>query len=266
MKGKFFIVIICGILLGCGEKKCNIEQGSDVEKLLFNVGGVEFSLVRVEPGTFVMGDNGNFFRKPAIGSKPAHKVTISKAFYIGQTEVTQELYAEVMGDNPSNYYECPNLPVEHVSYNNAVAFCKRISAILGKTFTLPTEAQWEYASLDGNLGLNKKKKFSGCNDIDDVGWYFGNSEFKTHEVAMKKPNKLGVYDMTGNVCEWCLDTYDIYPDKELVDPCVLTSSKSNVYRGGAWLFKDKMCQIKQRYMDEPNFKSDYLGFRIVMIP
>ena len=138
--------------------------------------------------------------------KPAHQVTLSD-YYIGETEVTQALWKAVMGTNPSNFKGDSN-PVEKVSWNDCQEFIRKLNSLTGRTFRLPTEAEWECAARGGNQ--SKGYKYSGSNKIKDVAWYDGNSKDKTHAVKTKPSNELGLYDMSGNVNEWCWDLYGAY--------------------------------------------------------
>ena len=223
--------------------------------------GVKMELVKVEAGTFVMGarDGGN------KGNAREHEVTLTQNFYIGSSEVTQAQYQSVMGNNPSGF-KGDDLPVEQVSWSNAMTFCAKLNkmgkAPRGWTFTLPTEAQWEYAARGGNKSRNFT--YSGSNDFDEVAWHEGNSGEKTHPVAQKKANELGLYDMSGNVWEWCLDLYEVgyASDPEfLMD----NTGQFRVNRGGSWYYLAKFCSSSSRDCDAPGFCDDDVGFRVVLV-
>ena len=223
--------------------------------------GVKLELVKVEAGTFVMGshDGGN------KGNEKEHEVTLTRDFYIGSTEVTQAQYQAVTGNNPSGF-KGDDLPVEQVSWNDAMGFCAKLNQ-LGKApkgwkFTLPTEAQWEYAARGGNKSHNFT--YCGSNDFEEVAWHVGNSGQKTHPVARKKANELGLYDMSGNVWEWCLDRYEVgYAN----DPEFLTDNrgKFRVNRSGSWYYLAKFCRPSSRDCDAPGFSDDDVGFRVVLV-
>lgn len=176
----------------------------------FTVNGVSFKMITVEGGTFTMGASDDD-EEAYYNEKPAHEVTLS-SYSIGETEVTQALWLAVMGSNPSRFTGDLTRPVECVSWNDCQAFIIKLNQLTGKTFRLPTEAEWEIAARGGNESMGYK--YAGGNDINEVAWYRGNSSSKTHPVATKAPNELGLYDMSGNVFEWCSDWYDSYTDAD----------------------------------------------------
>ena len=176
----------------------------------FTVGGVSFTMVKVEGGTFKMGATSEQGSDVYDNEKPAHSVTLS-SYYIGQTEVTQELWQAVMGSN----YKGAKRPVECVSWNDCQEFISKLNEKTGKNFRLPTEAEWEYAARGGKSGGTK---YSGSNTIGDVAWYTDNSGGTTHDVATKRANELGIYDMSGNVWEWCSDWYGDYSSSSQSNP------------------------------------------------
>ena len=164
--------------------------------------GISIDMVRVEAGTFTMGATAEM-KNPDDDEKPTHQVTLTNDYYIGKYEVTQALWKAVMGNNPSEY-KGDNLPVEKVSWNDCQEFLSKLNRITGKTFRLPTEAEWEYAARGGNK--SRGYQFSGSSNLSDVAWYDDNSGYVTHAVGSKQSNELGIYDMTGNVWEWCHNT------------------------------------------------------------
>ena len=237
--------------------------------LEFDVKGVRFVMVPVAGGTFTMGATAEQGDEAMDREKPAHKVTLS-SYYIGQTEVTQELWTVVMGSNPSRFKgKGANLPVEWVSWDDCQEFIKKLNAITGKRFRLPTEAEWEYAARGGSKG--KGYKYSGSNNIEDVAWYWKNSgdsylpgndgdwdwdkieenNCRTHPVATKSPNELGIYDMSGNVGEWCQDLYGDYESTTApqVNPTGATSGSYRVRRGGEWGINAECCRSSYRIGD-----------------
>ena len=175
------------------------EMVEDVETITVN--GVSFDMIKVEGGAYKMGSNDGY-----SDEKPVHDETVV-TFQIGKTEVTQELWRAVMGTNPSYFKGEANLPVEMVSWTKCNEFIAKLNELTGRNFRLPTEAEWEYAARGGNK--SQGYTYSGSNTIGDVAWYFGNSGDKTHPVAQKQPNELGIYDMSGNVWEWTSDKYSI---------------------------------------------------------
>ena len=244
------------------------------ETMTLKVGDAEFSLSRVDAGTFTIGPVAGD-KNVTADEKPAHKVDLTQRFYIGQTEVTQELYKAVMGTNPSKFSGA-NLPVEQVSYNDAMEFCKRLSEQTGRTFTLPTEAQWEYAAYGGHRGT--RTLYSGSDNIGTVGCYIGNAPdylvFNTETnrydtirhtiaVAQKQPNVLGIYDMTGNVREWCADAWGPLSEAEVTDP-VCTHGGERVYRGGCCNDSAQYCRAAYREAISPSSKGFSIGFRLAI--
>ena len=178
----------------------NICFKVEVNSGRFMVNGVSFEMVRVEGGTFHMGATSEQKDEAWDREKPVHSVTLS-SYYIGKTEVTQALWQAVMGSNPSNF-KGSNLPVECVCWNDCQEFIQKLNSLTGRNFRLPTEAEWEFACRGGNN--SRGYKYSGSNNLGSVAWYDDNSGGQTHPVATKAPNELGIYDMSGNVWEWCL--------------------------------------------------------------
>lgn len=226
------------------------------------VKGVEFSMVKVEGGTFTMGatkDQGS----NNSNQRPTHKVSLS-TFYIGETEVTQELWQAVMGNNPSKF-KGAKLPVENVSWNDCQQFIAKLNKLTGRRFRLPTEAEWEFAARGGNS--SKGYKFAGSNNPDNVAWHQGNSGNKPHNVGTKKANELGIYDMSGNVWEWCQDWFGSYSSNAQTNPKGPSSGTDHLNRGGAWCHESKFAPVFFRGSSgKPDRKVDNLGFRLVLEP
>lgn len=217
-------------------------------------------MVKVEGGTFTMGATSEQGSDAFDKEKPTHKVTLSD-YMIAKIEVTQELWQAVMGSNPS-YFKGNNLPVEHVSWNDCQEFIKKLNSLTGLNFRLPTEAEWEYAARGGNK--SKGYKYSGSNDIDSVAWYYGNSSSKTHAVATKSPNELGLYDMSGNVWEWCSDWYGSYSSGSQTNPKGPSSGSYRVNRGGSWVSNAGYCRVSFRNGYYPGNRSSRLGLRLAL--
>lgn len=220
-------------------------------------------MVYVQGGTFTMGCTSGGC---GDNERPAHKVTVD-GFYIGKFEITQAQYRAVMGENPSQF-RGDNLPVENVSWFKAMEFCDRLSKITGKKYTLPTEAQWEFAARGGVK--SKGYQYSGSNTIGDVAWYYGNSYSlgsNTHAVGTKAANELGIYDMSGNVEEWCADWYGSYSSSAVTNPTGPTFGYSHVFRGGSYKVDraGSECLIPLRFGGTPS-NGVYTGFRVVMVP
>lgn len=233
--------------------------------LTFMVDGVNFKMVLVEAGTFTMGANEGD-TEAYDKELPRHEVSLTQDYYIAETEVTQELYTAVMGSNPSYFTEGSNLPVERVSHNDAQLFCISLSSLTGRNFTLPTEAQWEYAARGGHKAPASTTLYAGSNDVDAVAWHDDISGKKTHPVAFKASNALGLYDMSGNVWEWCLDWYSDYGNGAETNPQGPASGSSRVSRGGSCFNVAKSCRVSHRNSDNPTHSDKNLGFRIVMLP
>lgn len=216
----------------------------------------DFDMVYVEGGTFTMGATSEQGSDAYSDESPAHSVTVSD-FYIGKYEVTQAQWRAVMGSNPSKF-KGDNLPVEQVSWNDIQKFITKLNTMTGKTFRLPTEAEWEYAARGGNK--SKGYKYSGSNTLDNVGWYY-NSGGKTHPVGQKQPNELGLYDMSGNVWEWCQDWYGSYSSSSQTNPTGPSSGSYRVLRGGDWgmIF---WRNIYSRTYARPDKGRSYNGFRL----
>jgi formylglycine-generating enzyme required for sulfatase activity len=197
----------------------------------FTVNGVTFEMVTVDGGTFLMGATPEQGENVRDNEKPVHEVTLS-SYLIGQTEVTQELWLAVMGNNPS--YHTGNLqrPVDMVSWMDCQEFISRLNQLTGKTFRLPTEAEWEYAARGGNK--SQGYRYAGSDDMLAVAWCENNSENSTHPVGTKAPNELGLYDMTGNVWEWCNDWYKRYTEEAQINPTGPETGNNRVLRGGCW--------------------------------
>ena len=225
----------------------------------YTVAGVSFAMVPIEGGTFTMGATAEQGNDAEHIEKPAHQVTLSN-YSIGQTEVTQELWLAVMGSNPSNF-KGNNMPVEQVSWNDCQTFITKLNQMTGKSFRLPTEAEWEYAARGGNR--SRGYKYAGSNAIDDVAWY--DNTTTTHAVATKAPNELGLYDMGGNVWEWCRDWYDSYSSTAQTNPTGSASGSFRVSRGGSWNSGLAVyCRVSNRGYLTPSNANNRLGLRLAL--
>ncbi len=221
---------------------------------------VKFNMILVKNGIFKMGAT-----KEQEGAdddeKPVHWVTISRDFYMGETEVTQDLWEYIMYENPSAFVD-PQKPVESITWLECQEFIKRLNSITGYNFRLPTEAEWEFAARGGNN--SKKTQYSGSSDPDEVAWHYGNCN-STQVVKSKKPNELGLYDMSGNVWEFCFDYKCKYPKEDVTDPIGSEASKNRVRRGGAWRSEgvgELRTSFRRRI--EQNSSENDIGFRLVM--
>ena len=227
---------------------------------VFTVNGVSFTMKPVAGGTFTMGATPEQGSDAYDDEKPIHQVTLSD-YYIGETEVTQELWQAVMGNNPSKF-KGSNHPVENVSWDDCQEFIKELNRITGKKFRLPTEAEWEYAARGGNK--SKGYKYSGSNNLSDVAWYDGNSGSNTHAVKTKSPNELGIYDMSGNVWEWCNDRWGSYNSNAQTNPAGPSSGSRRVNRGGGWNGGARICRVSLRSRNAPGSRYDCLGLRLAL--
>ena len=233
---------------------------SDAETIRVN--GVSFKMIKVEGGTFTMGATPEQGSDAEEFEYPAHQVTLS-SFSIGETEVTQALWKAVMGNNPSSFKIDDNLPVEWVSWQDCQEFITKLNQMTGKQFRLPTEAEWEYAARGGNK--SKGYKYSGSNDVNEVAWYWMNCGSITHPVGTKKANELGVYDMSGNVQEWCNDFWSDYTEEAQTNPTGPTTGVVRVVRGGGWGNSDPAsCRVSFRDNEYPVYSSTSRGLRLAM--
>jgi formylglycine-generating enzyme required for sulfatase activity len=226
----------------------------------FAVNGVSFRMVAVEGGTFRMGATKDMDPDAYGWEGPVHSVTLSD-YYIGETEVTQELWQAVMGSNPSRFIGNLQRPVEKVSWNDCRTFIGKLNELTGGSFRLPTEAEWEYAARGGNK--SRGYKYSGSDNIGDVAWCAGNSDVTTHAVKTKSPNELGIYDMSGNVYEWCQDWYGDYSSAAQTNPKGPSSGSARVYRGGSWACDAAPCRCTDRGYNPPASAYSNRGLRLV---
>ena len=250
-----------------------LQGNTEPSEQTFNVNGVEFKMIKVEGGTFSMGATSEQGSDAYDDEKPVHSVTLSD-YYIGETEVTQELWEAVMGSNPSEF-KGNNLsfftgnnqrPVESVSWNDCQEFIKKLNQLTGKEFRLPTEAEWEYAARGGKY--SRGYKYSGSNNADEVAWYDSNSGSKTHPVKTKKDNELGLYDMSGNVWEWCNDWYGDYQSYSQTNPTGPSRGERRVLRGGSWCYycdwRDWRVRVSYRGDGTPDDRYRDSGLRLAL--
>ncbi len=238
------------------------EYGGGFSNQTITVNGVSFEMVYVEGGSFNMGATTEQGSEAESDEKPVHSVTLSD-YYIGRCEVTQELWEAVMGSNPS-YFKGAQKPVESVSWNDCQEFVSRLNSLTGRTFRLPTEAEWEYAARGGNKSLHYK--YSGSGNIGNVAWYFDNSGSSTHAVGTRTANELGIYDMSGNVREWCSDWYGDYSAGAQTNPQGPSSGSRRVLRGGSWFSDAGCCQVSYRSATIPDINGSNHGLRLVLVP
>lgn len=245
-----------------------------LENKTFTVNGVTFEMIAVKGGTFTMGCTSEQGGDCDDDEKPSHSVTLGD-YYIGKFEVTQELWYAVMGTTVSQQRdqadkswslrgEGNNYPMYYISWNECQEFVRKLNQKTGANFRLPTEAEWEYAARGGNK--SNGYKYSGSNSIDNVAWYDGNSGSKTHPVGAKTPNELGIYDMSGNVWEWCQDWYGNYSSSSQTNQQGPSSGSHRVLRGGSWYFSARVCRVSNRCDYYPGNRLSDLGFRLALVP
>ena len=235
------------------------EQLSNGGDLTINANGVYFTMKHVQGGTFQMGSNDS---EADSDEQPVHSVTVS-SFYMAETEVTQALWKAVMGSNNNpSYWKGDNLPVEEVSWNDCQEFIRKLNQLTGKNFRLPTEAEWEFAARGGNK--TNGYKYAGSNAIGNVAWYDGNSNQQTHPVETNLPNELGLFDMSGNVWEWCQDWYGDYSSGSQTNPQGPSSGSSRVLRGGSWGDRARSCRVSYRGYFDPGGRISGDGFRLCL--
>ena len=272
----FVLILLTVISTSCGKDEPGNTDKKQTET--FTVNGVTFKMVAIKGGTFTMGATDEHVSDPYF-EQPAHEVTLS-SYCIGQTEVTQDLWQAVMGSNPSyytSYYTSRNnyatnlqRPVEFVSWNDCQTFITKLNQLTGKMFRLPTEAEWEFAARGGNK--SRGYKYSGSNNLDDVALYWfsipsevvDKSGYGTQTVATKAPNELGLYDMSGNVWEWCQDWLDRYSSDAQTNPVGPSTGYGRVFRGGSWLNHAYNCRVSLRVGYDPTSTVDCIGLRLAL--
>ena len=270
------LLMDCSSVMDENFDELKIAANSFIERMLnyntipgmFSVNGVTFQMIPVEGGTFTMGVDSVMVEAGIANSDelPAREITLAP-YSIGQTEVTQELWQAVMGNNPSGFAGDPKRPVEQVSWTDCQEFISRLNAITGKNFRLPTEAEWEYAARGGNK--SRGTLYAGSDNIDEVAWYYNNSyvvgtdseDYGTHVVGTKHSNELGLYDMSGNVHEWCSDIYGPY---DMEQPVESDSSSRYVIRGGCWFSVSKDCRSTSRNSETGSMRFYTTGLRLAL--
>ena len=234
----------------------------------YTVNGVSFDMITMQGGTFTMGATEDQITYADNSEKPPHQVTLS-TYQIGKTEVTQELWEAVTGKSLSQiarangwtlYGDGPDYPMYYITWDDCQEFITKLNELTGQQFRMPTEAEWEYAARGGNK--SKGFTFSGSNNIADVAWYSENSSNRSCPVANKAPNELGIYDMSGNVWEWCSDWYGDYSDAPQTNPTGPETGTEHVVRGGCWGALVSGSHLSNRISYVPTFHSNSVGLRL----
>ena len=215
-----------------------------------------YDMVWVEGGSFLMGVTSKHYNIALSNEEPVHKVTLS-GFFISKYEVTQELWTAVMGENPSQFGGNLRRPTETVTWNDCQDFIRKLNQLTMKTFRLPTEAEWEYAARGGNQSAGYT--YAGNNICGRVAWYISDS---TYPVGQKQPNELGLYDMSGNVWEWCHDWYDSYTAYDQTNPLGPSYGPGRVIRGGSSREEAKSCRVASRRKETPTYSAAWIGLRL----
>ena len=272
MKNLFYLGLCFDLFAERNKKNDNkLIVGKDFTE---TVSDLSFDMVYVKGGTFRMGATEEQQEEEADDEKPIHQVILSD-YYIGRCEVTQGMWMAVMETSVGEQRdkankEWPlagvgdNYPMYYISWDEAQEFLTKLNQLTGKKYVLPTEAQWEYAARGG--AKSKGYKYSGSNEFDDVAWYDDNSGSSPHPVGTKAPNELGIYDMSGNVWEWCSDWFGEYTDATQTDPVGPVSGFGRVNCGGSWSNYARGCRVSKRSGDDPSYRGHLLGFRVALLP
>ena len=232
----------------------------DFKNITITVKGQKIEMVAVEGGTFSMGATAEQASEADSYEKPVHSVTLSD-FYICKYEVTQELWKAIMGSNPSRF-SGDNLPAEQISWVDCQKFIAKLNELTKREFRLPTESEWEYAARGGKK--SKGYKYAGSNNVDNVAWYESNCGTSTHKVGSKASNELGLYDMSGNVWEWCQDLYGQYPSEPQTNPSGPSSGTIRIFRGGGVFAPATQCRVAKRAGNSDDYSHYNLGLRLAL--
>ena len=245
------------IKITCGNTSINVKIKQKATNMDFVPTVVDIEMIFVEGGTFTMGSTPDY-----DNAYPPHQVTLS-SFNIGKFQITQGQWEAIMGSNPSYFKKGDNYPVERVSWDDVQEFINELNALTGKNYRLPTEAEWEYAARDRS---SNGYSYSGSSIVGDVAWYSTNSASSTHEVGTKAPNQLGIYDMSGNVFEWCSDLYGRYSSSAQTNPTGPSTGSGRTYRGGCWLNTSVGCRVSFRPEEgaPEDIRSNMMGFRLAL--
>jgi formylglycine-generating enzyme required for sulfatase activity len=252
MKNLFLPLVLISFLLvfSCSKDKDPEPDNSDLDT---------YHMVLVKGGSFLMGCTSEQGDDCFSREEPVHVVTLSD-FYISKYEVTQQLWRDIMGENPSYFQNCDQCPVEQVSWEDIQEFLVKLNEKTGKNYRLPTEAEWEYAARGG--AQSAYSRYSGSDEVGLVAWYDDNSDGKTHPIGGRKANELGLYDMSGNVVEWCQDWFGPYSPSPQSDPQGPGEGSNRVQRGGSWSVTPQLCSVSIRFIRVPALRNSNVGFRL----
>ncbi|MDE6494318.1 MAG: formylglycine-generating enzyme family protein [Bacteroidales bacterium] len=261
---------LLAVLASCGKEKATDSHRDYVENAL----GLKLDMVYVEGGSFAMGATEEQGEDALDNEKPVRTVRLD-SYYIGRFEITQGQWEKVMGSTVRDQWAVADIdfgiseegdafPMYYITWEEAVAFCEKLSELTGRHYVLPTEAQWEYAARGGRKA--QPTKYSGSDILDEVGWYYTENTKRLQLVGGKSSNELGIYDMSGNVWEYCADYYDMYDPSQTDNPTGAETSPCRVSRGGSWADVASHCRVSYRATPLPNFRLLNLGFRVAMIP
>ncbi|MGL5960046.1 MAG: formylglycine-generating enzyme family protein [Bacteroidales bacterium] len=256
---ELFIVIQSSVKEKFNPKQNSLHKAND-KNVRFKAKGIEFEMVLVEGGTFSMGCTTEQGTDCDMDERPSHRVTLSD-YYIGKYEVTQSLWYNVMEENNS-YSKGEELPVENVSWEECIKFTQKLSEIVGKNFRLPTEAEWEFAARGGTK--SKGYKYAGSNNAREVAWFWDNSNKTSRKVGSGKPNELGIYDMSGNVYEWCSDWAGLYSTRAQTNPKGSPVGNERILRGGSWYSPEGNCRNSLRFTNSPENAYRNGGLRLAL--
>ena len=260
--GLLFLSLVTIVSQSCQKSEEDDDNQDPVQpaEITETAFGLNMKLVKVTGSTFQMGSSDDNW------ALPVHSVILS-TFYLGKFEVTQAQWRAVMGTSPSYFSGCDDCPVERVSWDDAHAFIQKLNQASGRNYTLPTEAQWEYGA---GGGTTNRTKWAGTNDENLFGnyaWFFDNSNGQTHPVGTKNPNDLGLYDMSGNVLEWCEDDWhDVYQGAPADGSAWIDSPRNSyrMFRGGGWDYDPSGCRVAFRSGLRPDLSGINLGFRVAL--
>ncbi len=265
------VLVLATALCACEEDVIIDGNGDSTEQggssttpnvLTVTVNDVSFKMIEVKGGTFDMGATAEQGDDAMENENPVHCVTLSD-YYMGEMEVTQELWQTVMGENPSHGYGVgSNYPVYYVSWDDCQVFISKLNQLTGRNFKLPTEAQWEYAARGGDA--SNDYKYAGGNSVGNVAWYKDNSGDQSQLIAQKQANELGLYDMSGNVYEWCGDWFGDYTVSTQTNPRGPAEGTYRVMRGGSWFGFDRNLRVSYRSYNTPDIRDSYIGLRLAM--